>query len=259
MNVLHDINSDGIMVITLNRPDRLNALDVPSKVQLGALWKKAAADPRVRVIVLRGAGEKAFCAGSDIKEIQHTGTMVSTDTLMQAIPGVGVELDKPVIAALHGFTIGFGLTLAIHCDFRIAAAGSRLGFPEVQHGMISGISAITLPGIVGEATALDLMLSARMVDASEALACGLVNQVTADPHATALAQAQSFARNSLRAVGLTKRLILSERRRRIATFATDVDRARTDVTDSAEYRDVFEQKAGAGRARGYQTKTRRDE
>ena len=81
---------------------------------------------------------------------------------MRAIPGVGIELNKPVIAALHGFTIGFGLTLAIHCDFRIAAPGSRFGFPEVQHGMISGISAITLPGLVGEPVALDLMLSGRM-------------------------------------------------------------------------------------------------
>ena len=106
--------------------------------------------------------------------------MVTTDTLMRAIPGVGIELNKPVIAALHGFTIGMGLTLAIHCDFRVAAVGSRLGFPEVQHGMISGISAITLPGIVGEPVALDLMLSGRLIDASEALACGLVHRVAPD-------------------------------------------------------------------------------
>ena len=114
MNILHDVNSDGIMVVTLNRPERLNALDVPSKEQLGTLWQQAADDRRVRAIVLRGAGAKAFCAGSDIKEIQRTGTMVSTATLMQAIPSVGVTLNKPVVAALHGFTIGFGLTLAIH-------------------------------------------------------------------------------------------------------------------------------------------------
>ncbi len=69
MNVLREISSDGIMVVTLNRPDRLNALDVPSKEQLAEIWRYAAGDPHVRVIVLRGAGEKAFCAGSDIKEI----------------------------------------------------------------------------------------------------------------------------------------------------------------------------------------------
>jgi len=253
MNILHDINSDGIMVVTLNRPERLNALDVPSKEQLGALWQDAATDLRVRAIVLRGAGAKAFCAGSDIKEIQRTGTMVSTDTLMRAIPGVGIELDKPVIAALHGFTIGFGLTLAIHCDFRIAATGSRFGFPEVQHGMISGISAITLPGIVGEPVALDLMLSGRMIDDAEALACGLINSVAADSYEAALLLAQNLARNSPRAVGLTKQLVLADRRRRIAEFAADIDRARTNTTDSAEYRDVVERKPGVGRARAGKT------
>jgi enoyl-CoA hydratase len=203
----------------------------------------------VRAIVLHGAGAKAFCAGSDIKEIQRTGAMVSTATLMQAIPGVGVDLDKPVVAALHGFTIGFGLTLAIHCDFRIAAPGSRFAFPEVQHGMLSGISAITLPGLVGEAVALDLMLSGRMLDDAEAEACGLINRVASDPFEAAMALARSLAANSPRAVSLTKQLVLADRKRRIAEFAGLVDRARTGVTDSAEYRDVVDKKPGSGRAR----------
>jgi len=249
MNILHDVNSDGILVVTLNRPERLNALDVPSKEQLGTLWQEAAADPRVRAIVLRGAGAKAFCAGSDIKEIQRTGTMVSTATLMQAIPSVGVELNKPVVAALHGFTIGFGLTLAIHCDFRIAAPGSRFAFPEVQHGMLSGISAITLPGLVGEPMALDLMLTGRMLDDSEALACGLINRVAPDSYEAAVSLAKMLASNSPRAVSLTKQLVLAERRRRIAQFADEVDRARLGVTDSAEYHDVVDKKPGTGRAR----------
>jgi enoyl-CoA hydratase/carnithine racemase len=249
MTVLHEITADGIMVVTLNRPERLNALDVPGKEQLGSIWKTAAADPDVRVIVLRGAGEKAFCAGSDIKEIQRTGTMVSTETLMQAIPGIGIALDKPVIAALHGFTIGFGLTLAIHCDFRIAATASRLGFPEVQHGMISGISAITLPGIVGEPVALDLMLSGRMIDAPEALTCGLVHRVTPDSYEEALSLARSLSRNSPKAVALTKQLVLADRRQRILKFAAEVDNARMAVTESTEYRHVVEQRPGTGRAR----------
>jgi enoyl-CoA hydratase len=249
MNILHDVNSDGIMVVTLNRPERLNALDVPSKEQLGTLWQEAAANPRVRAIVLRGAGAKAFCAGSDIKEIQRTGTMVSTATLMQAIPSVGVTLNKPVVAALHGFTIGFGLTLAIHCDFRIATPGARFAFPEVQHGMLSGISAITLPGLVGEPMALDLMLSGRMLDDSEALVCGLINRIAPDSYEAALSLAKTLASNSPRAVSLTKQLVLAERRRRIAQFAAEVDQARTSVTDSTEYHDIVEKKPGAGRAR----------
>ena len=240
MSILHEMISDGIMVVTLNRPDKLNALDVPSKERLANIWSDAATDPQIRVIVLRGAGEKAFCSGSDVKEIQRTGAMVSTDTLMRAIPGVGIELNKPVIAALHGFTIGMGLTLAIHCDFRIAAVGSRLGFPEVQHGMISGISAITLPGIVGESVALDLMLTGRLIDASEALACGLVHRVVPDSYEAAFSFAQILSRNSPKAVALTKQLVLADRRKRILEFAAQVDRARSQVTGSPEYRDLIE-------------------
>jgi len=104
MSVLQEVTQDGIMVLTLNRPEKLNALDTPSKQQLGDLWDRAARDPDIRVILLRGAGKKAFCAGSDIKEIQRTGQMVSTETLMRAIPSVGIALNKPTIAALHGFT-----------------------------------------------------------------------------------------------------------------------------------------------------------
>ena len=98
MSILHEMIADGIMVVTLNRPDRLNALDVPSKERLANVWNDAATDPQIRVIVLRGAGEKAFCSGSDVEEIQRTGAMVTTATLMRAIPGVGIELNKPVIA-----------------------------------------------------------------------------------------------------------------------------------------------------------------
>ena len=240
MSILHEMISDGIMVVTLNRPDKLNALDVPSKERLASVWSDAATDPQIRVIVLRGAGEKAFCSGSDVKEIQRTGAMVTTDTLMRAIPGVGIELNKPVIAALHGFTIGMGLTLAIHCDFRIAAVGSRLGFPEVQHGMISGISAITLPGIVGDAVALDLMLSGRLIDASEALAVGLVHRVAPDSYEAALSIAQTLSRNSPKAAALTKQLVLADRRKRILEFAAQVDHARSLVMQSPEYRDLIE-------------------
>ena len=240
MSILHEMIYDGIMVVTLNRPDKLNALDVPSKERLANIWSDAATDPQIRVIVLRGAGEKAFCSGSDVKEIQRTGAMVSTDTLMRAIPGVGIELNKPVIAALHGFTIGMGLTLAIHCDFRIAAVGSRLGFPEVQHGMISGISAITMPGIVGESVALDLMLTGRLIDASEALACGLIHRVAPDSYEAALSIAQILSRNSPKAVALTKQLVLADRRKRILEFAAQVDRARSQVTGSPEHRDLIE-------------------
>ena len=249
MSILSEIRTDGIMVITLNRPDRMNALDIPGKERLGELWNAAGSDSKVRAIVIHGAGERAFCAGSDIKEIQRTGQMVTTDVLMRAIPGVGHTLHKPTIAALHGFTVGMGLTLAIHCDFRIAQTGSRLGFPEVQHGMISGVSAITLPGIIGEPAALDLMLSGRLVDDAEALRLGLVHAVVANALDEALARAKVLAGNSPKAVALTKQLILADRRRRIMQHAAEVDEARIAVTRSDEYADVVQQKPGTGRAR----------
>lgn len=248
MNVLTE-QTDGILVVTLNRPQVMNALDVPSKERLGAIWAEAAAAREVRAIVLRGAGEKAFCAGSDIKEIRRTGKMVSTETLMRAIPGVGVELHKPVVAALHGFTVGFGLTLAIHCDFRVAAPAAKLSFPEVQHGMLSGVSAITLPGLIGEPMALDLMLTGRMIEAQEALQIGLVSKLAADPFAEALALARQLAANSPRAVALTKQLILADRKQRIRDIGPEIDRARLAVTDSDEYSDVVKNKPGTGRAR----------
>jgi enoyl-CoA hydratase len=238
-----------ILVVTLDRPQVMNALDAPSKERLGEIWTEASVTPQVRAIVLRGAGEKAFCAGSDIKEIRRTGKMVSTETLMRAIPGVGVELDKPVLAALHGFTVGFGLTLAIHCDWRLAAPASRMGFPEVQHGMLSGVSAITLPGIVGEPAALDLMLTGRLIDAEEALKIGLVHRLADDPFQEAMALARQLASNSPRAVALTKQLVLAERKRRIREIAPEIDRARLAVTDSDEYADVVKNKPGTGRAR----------
>ena len=249
MTVRSELAADGILVVTLDRPQVMNALDVPSKERLGEIWADAAARREVRALVLRGAGEKAFCAGSDIKEIRRTGKMVSTETLMRAIPGVGVELDKPVVAALHGFTVGFGLTLAIHCDFRVAAPASRMGFPEVQHGMLSGVSAITLPGIVGEPAALDLMLTGRLIDAPEALKISLVNRLADDPFEQAMALAKQLAANSPRAVALTRQLVLADRRRRIRDIAPEIDRARLAVTESDEYADVVKNKPGSGRAR----------
>src|SRR3974377_102301 len=103
MSILHEMISDGIMVVTLNRPDKLNALDVPSKERLPHPWEQAADEPPKPAVVFFRAGEKAFWFGSDVEENQRTGRMVTTDTLMAAIPGVGIELNKPVIAAMHGF------------------------------------------------------------------------------------------------------------------------------------------------------------
>lgn len=252
MGVDYSLSDQGIGHVLINRPQRMNALDVPAKEALGRIWSAAAADPACKVLVISGSGDKAFCAGSDIKEMQATGRMVETQTLMNAIPGIGLPLDKPVVAALHGFTVGMGLTLAIHCDFRVATQDARFAFPEAKHGMLSGISAVTLPGLVGEMAALDIMLSGRIFDVAEAQRLGLLQRVVdgRGPEAAlagAMELAQALLSNSVLAMSLTKRLVLAERRRRVLAHAALIDEARLAVTASSEFADVVDRKPGSGR------------
>lgn len=229
MTVDYQKLGNGVLLVTLNRPERLNALDSQTKEALGQVWPRAQADSEVRAIVLRGAGERAFCAGSDLKEIHDTGKTASSEVLANALPGVGFNLRKPVIAALHGHTLGLGISLAIHCDFRIARTDTQFSFPEVRHGMLSGFSAITLPSLIGEAAALDIMLSARSFDAEEALALGLINRIAEDPHSAAIELATQLAGHSAKAMEWSKTLLLADRKRRLQQHMALVDQARQDV------------------------------
>ncbi|WP_437882371.1 enoyl-CoA hydratase/isomerase family protein [Pseudomonas sp. LRF_L74] len=230
MTVEYEKVADGVLLLTLNRPERLNALDSEGKRQLAAAWDKAEADREVRAVIVRGAGERAFCAGSDLKEIAETGRTVSTELLARALPGVSRPFNKPVVAALHGHTLGLGISLAIHCDFRIARHDTRFSFPEVVHGQLSGFSAITLPSLIGEAAALDIMLSARVFDAAEALRIGLVNRVVDDSLAEALELASRLAeKKSEKAVQWSKALMLADRNQRLRRHFALVDQARVDV------------------------------
>jgi enoyl-CoA hydratase/carnithine racemase len=240
MSVLLDKRPNGVAVVTIDRPQVLNALDVPAKERLGAIWQEIAADDAVRVAVLTGAGPKAFCAGSDIKEINRTGRMVSTDTLLKAIPGVGVPLVKPVIAALHGFCIGMGMTLALHCDLRLAAKNAVLGYPEVKHGMISAVSAMHLPQVMPSARALEMLLMARNISAEEALRMGLVNAVVDDVQAEAESWADTIASYPPVAVQATKRLARFGRQSAAAERA-EIEAVRAIV----EARDDFKEGAAA--------------
>jgi enoyl-CoA hydratase/carnithine racemase len=235
-SVLLEKRANGVAVVTLNRPQVLNALDVPAKERLGAIWQDISDDPRVRVAVLTGAGDKAFCAGSDIKEINRTGRMVTTETLLRAIPGVGVPLAKPVIAALHGYCIGMGMTLALHCDLRLAAKDTVLGYPEVKHGMISAVSALRLPHVIPGARALEMLLLARNISADEALRFGLVNAVVDDVRAQAEAWAATIAGYSPAAVQATKRLATASQRLSAAEQA-EIEAARAMVESHDDYKE----------------------
>ena len=240
MSVLLEKRANGVAVVTINRPQALNALDVPAKERLGEIWQEIADDGEVRVAILTGAGEKAFCAGSDIKEINRTGSMATTETLMRALPGVGIPLDKPVIAAMHGFCVGMGMTLALHCDLRLAARNTVLGYPEVKHGMISGVSAMRLPQMIPQAKALEMMLLARNMTADEAARIGLVNAVVDDVQAEAQKWADTIASYSPVAVQATKRLALFPQR------LTETEKAEiAAVRDLVESKDDFKQGASA--------------
>ncbi len=240
MSVLLEKRANGVAVVTINRPQAMNSLDVPAKERFGEIWQEIADDAQVRVAILTGAGDQAFCAGSDIKEIARTGSMATTETLMRALPGVGIPLDKPVIAALHGFCVGMGMTLALHCDLRLAAKNTVLGYPEVKHGMISGVSAMRLPQVIPQAKALEMMLLARNITADEAARIGLVNAVVDDVQAEAQKWADTIASYSPVAVQATKRLALFPQR------LSEAEQAEiAAMRDLVESKDDFKQGASA--------------
>jgi enoyl-CoA hydratase/carnithine racemase len=236
MSVILEKRSNGVAWVTINRPQVLNALDFAAKERLAAIWQELADDQQVRVIVLTGAGEKAFCAGSDIKEIDCAGHMVSTDTLLMAIPGVGIPLFKPIIGALHGYCVGIGMTLALHCDLRLAAANTVLAYPEVRHGMISAMSAIRFPQVVGSAFAMEMLLTARQVSAEEARRAGFVNAVVEDVRAEAESWASRIADYPAVAVQATKRLALFPQRSTLPSEWAEIETVRAWVESRDDYR-----------------------
>lgn len=235
MSVLLEKRRTGVALVTINRPHVMNALDIPAKERLGEIWQEIADDSSVRVAILTGTGEKAFCAGSDIKEINRTGRMVSTETLRKALPGVGVPLMKPVIAAMYGYCIGMGMSLAIHCDLRLASTNAVIGYPEVKHGMISAISALRLPELISSARAMELLLLAKNINAEQAERIGLVNALVADVHAEAEHWATILAGYSTAALQATKRLATFTRRHSEAERA-EVEAVRAWVESQPDYK-----------------------
>jgi enoyl-CoA hydratase/carnithine racemase len=168
-------------IVTLDRPDRMNALSRETLLELGRLGRELATDSEVRAIVLTGAGDKAFCAGADLKERQG----FSDDDVRAQVGLYRSELTsldrspKPVVAALNGVAFGGGLELALVCDLRVAAPEAKLALPETTLGIIPGAGGTQrLPRIVGEARAKEMILLGRRLTAQEALAWGLVNRVS---------------------------------------------------------------------------------
>ncbi len=172
--------TDGIATVTVNRPDKLNALNNETIGELDACFADLAKDPEARVVVLTGAGDKAFVAGADIGEIaQMTATQAEEFSARgQAVLDRIENLGKPVIAAVNGFALGGGCELAMACTFRYASDKARLGLPETGLGLIPGFGGTQrLSRLVGRGRALEMILLGNMIDAVDAMAIGLVNKV----------------------------------------------------------------------------------
>jgi len=203
-----DLTRDGAFaVITLNRPEALNALSFAVIRDIGAAID-AAAGWDIRTLLFTGTGEKAFCAGADIKELMGRSLTAEREGA-ELGQSVFARLDRfkvPSVAAINGYAFGGGLELALACTFRVAAPRAKMGLPEIKLGLIPGYGGTQrLPRLVGEARALDMVLTGRTVGAEEALAIGLVNRLAeGDVLDTAKALAAEFSGYGLPALAFAR-------------------------------------------------------
>jgi enoyl-CoA hydratase len=214
---------DGIAVVTVNRPDKLNALNGDVFVALAEAVARIESDPAIRGAIVTGAGGKAFVAGADIAEMAEQ-TPPSAEARARRGQRVFRRLErcgKPVVAAVNGFALGGGCELAMACHLRVASRTARFGQPEVKLGIAPGYGGtVRLPRLVGRGRALDILLTARMVDAEEALRIGLCDRVV-EPEAV-LAEAEALLRGILAMGPLAVRQVIEAVD---AGFATGIDDA----------------------------------
>lgn len=204
-NILEEIN-DGILTITINRPSKLNALNRDTIQELHDAFQEAESNDKVKVIILTGSGEKAFVAGADISEFSDFSAEEGTELAAEGqtkLFDLVANFPKPVIAAINGFALGGGLELAMAAHFRIASENAKMGLPEVSLGVIPGYGGTQrLPQLVGKGRAMEMIMTAGMIDSNQALQYNLVNHVTSqeDLHEFATNIASKIARNSLVAI-----------------------------------------------------------
>jgi len=171
---------DSIGYVTLNRPEALNVYNVRMRDELHEILGAIRDDPDLDVVVLRGAGDRAFCAGADLSEFLTAPPPAKSRQVRweRDVWGLFLSLPQPVIAALHGYVLGSGIEMALCCDLRIASEDARFGLPEVTLGIIPAAGGSqTLPRTIGRARSLEMLLTNRWIDAREAMSAGLVNRV----------------------------------------------------------------------------------
>jgi enoyl-CoA hydratase len=241
-----------IALLTLNRPDKLNAIDAQMVAELGQRLDEAEADDAVRAVVLRGAG-RAFSAGFDLDMGEGSGVEFLRDELQKDFDVIMRFWDcpKPTIAAVHTYCLGSGMELAVACDVTVAAEGCRFGAPEVKFG--SGIVALILPWVIGPKMAKELLLTGDdRISAERALALGLVNRVVPEERCLdeAIAVARSIAANDRIAVEVTKQAInrsteiMGMRQALVQALELDVYVEASETPESREFNEILE-KEGA--------------
>ena len=187
--------ADHVAVVTINRPKVLNALDLPTLLELESAFEKIERDDAVRVIIITGAGERAFVAGGDIADLNTRGGLAHYQEFAEVVHRVFRRIetcDKPTIAAVNGYALGGGTELILATDLRILADSARLGLPEITLGLFPGAGGTQrIIRQVSPCRAKEIMFTGEQISAAEALAIGLVNKVV--PKASVLAEAQNLA------------------------------------------------------------------
>lgn len=209
MSVVMIEHSGSVATVTLNRPRKLNAIDQETLAGLAAAVDGLGREGEERVVVLRGEG-RAFCAGADLQAVAtddvdaHAAWISQVGHLHERIRTIPV----PVIAVVHGYALGAGLSIALACDFMLCAQDAVLGLPEVEHGLVAGIATVYLREVAGSRVALDLALTGRRISGADAAALGVADQAfPPDKLESATAElAQRLAATRPGAQQLTKRL-----------------------------------------------------
>ena len=241
---------DGVAVITMNRPEKLNAFDVEHYSQLANAWAETRDDKAVRVVIITGAGEKSFSTGADLKSFIGNPPEISEfwQTQKGMLLNRGLEMWKPVIAAVNGYCLAGGMTLLLATDIRIAAEHATFGLSEVKRGIIpanGGTQRIIeqLPRTI----AMEMLLTGDAINASKAERWGLVNQVVSaqDLMSTAYEWAQKIAKNAPLAVQASKELALRARELSLAEglrIEQLMNRMLSATEDAKEGRAAFNEK-----------------
>ena len=203
-----------VAVITLDRPEKLNAMNLDMYVEISERLLEIDRDESIWVGIVTGAGDRAFTAGADLISVHDPDQLPGAWGAVRADRfDLGLEVQKPLIAAVNGYCLAGGLELALVCDIRIASERAQFGTPEVKWNLLHGFGAQLLPDIVGLSNAMKLLLTGELIDASEAHRIGLVQEVVA--HDTLLTRAHEVAeqicRNGPMAVRMTKELVMRSR------------------------------------------------